>query len=195
MVTDLLPPPEAQLIAEMREKPPRMSMREAARAARISDARWRQIEHGVRYFRGIPYPEIGPAQTIARMAHAVGVTAAQLTEAGRADAAAELEAMAESAEHAPPFTGAQRRALAGSSPASSSSVANPGGAVRAGARLADRARLAGSGGRGSGRDLQRAAAQSSGGRASCGSLAVLLTRHTRLVAATPKPTRRSPLSK
>jgi len=112
MTADLLPPPEALLIAGLRERPPRMSMREAARRAQMSDARWRQIEHGVRYFRGVPYPETGPAQAIARMAHAVGATPEQLADAGRPDAAAELEAMAESVEHAPPFTGAQRRALA-----------------------------------------------------------------------------------
>ncbi len=114
MVTDLAPPPEARLITEMREKPPRMSMRQAAREAGISETRWRQLEAGVRDFRGVKYAEPpGPAQTIARMALAVGATPAQLTEAGRPDAAAELEAMAESVEHAPPFTGAQRRALAG----------------------------------------------------------------------------------
>jgi len=114
MTADLLPPPEAQLITAMREKPPRMSMRQAALQAGISETRWRQLEAGARDFRGVKYAEPpGPAQTIARMAFVVGATPEQLTAAGRADAAAELEAMAESVEHAPPFTGAQRRALAG----------------------------------------------------------------------------------
>ena len=107
-----LPPPEALLITELREKPPRMSMRAAAAAARISEARWRQIEHGIRYFRGVPYPEAGPAQTIARMAHAVGATPEQLSAAGREDAAAELEAIARSVEGTPPLTAGQRRGLA-----------------------------------------------------------------------------------
>lgn len=84
------PTPEGALIASRREQPPRMSIRQAAKRTGISEARWRQIEHGVRYFRGQPYPESGPAPIVARMAATVGVTAAELTAAGRADAAAEL---------------------------------------------------------------------------------------------------------
>ena len=68
-------------------------MREAAGLARISETRWRQLEHGVRHFRGQAWPERGPAPTIAKMARAVGVTPEQLAAAGRPDAAGELQAL------------------------------------------------------------------------------------------------------
>lgn len=93
MTTTPEPPPEAVLIAGMRERPPRQSIRAAATAAGISEGRWRQIEHGVRRFRGTAYPERGPAPTIAKMARAVGAVPEQLAAAGRPDAAAELEAL------------------------------------------------------------------------------------------------------
>jgi transcriptional regulator with XRE-family HTH domain len=112
MNADVLPPPEARLITEMREKPPRMSMSEAARRAGISLTRWRQLENGFRPFRGTSYPETGPAQTIAKMARVVGVTPRQLTDAGRPDAAAELEAMARQVEVTGAFTRGQREGLA-----------------------------------------------------------------------------------
>jgi hypothetical protein len=90
-----------------------MSMRQAAREAGMSETRWRQLEAGTRDFRGVKYAEPpGPAQTIARMAFVVGATPAQLAERGRPDAAAELEAMAESVEHAGAFTQHQAAALA-----------------------------------------------------------------------------------
>ena len=102
------PPPEAQLIAELREKPPKMSQGEAARRAGISPTRWRQIEYGVRHFRGDVYPEPpAPAAILAKMAHAVGATPEQLTERGRADAAGELAALLAS----PAFDGRQERFL------------------------------------------------------------------------------------
>jgi len=109
------PPPEALLIAGLREKPPRMSIREAAARAGISDARWRQIEHGVRYFRGVPHPETGPAPTVAKMAFAVGVTPDDLSGAGRADAAGELEAILDAIDeklHQPELSARQRKSLA-----------------------------------------------------------------------------------
>lgn len=107
-------PPEGKLIRELREKPPRMSIRKAADLAEISESRWRQIESGVRWFRGEPYEERQtPAQTVAKMARAVGATAQQLTDAGRADAAAELEAMAQQVEVTEVFTKGQREGLAG----------------------------------------------------------------------------------
>lgn len=89
-----------------------MSMTEAARRSGISPTRWRQLENGFRPFKGTNYPEVGPAQTIARMAHVVGVTPRQLTEAGRPDAAAELEAMAQQVEVTDVFTKRQRDGLA-----------------------------------------------------------------------------------
>ncbi len=112
MSTDLHPPPEARLIAELRAKPPRMSMSEAARRADISLTRWRQLENGYRPFKGVNYPETGPAQTIAKMAMVVGATPQQLADAGRADAAGELEAMAAQVEHTDVFTAKQRAGLA-----------------------------------------------------------------------------------
>jgi hypothetical protein len=71
-----------------------MSIRQAAKLAGISDTRWRQIEQGWRMHRGRREEEPpAPAQTLARMAHAVAVTPAQLAGAGRPDAAAELAAL------------------------------------------------------------------------------------------------------
>ena len=77
----------------MRRRPPHLSIRQAAAAARISETRWRQIESGVRHFRGQAFPERGPDPTVARMAAVVAVTPGQLTAAGRPGAAAELEAL------------------------------------------------------------------------------------------------------
>jgi len=87
------PPDEAKLIRRLREAPPAMSGHEASRRAGISEARWRQIEGGVRWFRGVPYAESGPKKTVARMVWVVGGTPGQLAEAGRPDAAGELEAL------------------------------------------------------------------------------------------------------
>lgn len=106
-------PPEAQLIARLREAPPRMSIKKAAAAAGISDTRWRQIEHGWRPAGGGQHvPEKGPSPTVAQMAYVVGATPAQLAEAGRADAAGELQAILDALDGAAPFTGRQKSALA-----------------------------------------------------------------------------------
>jgi transcriptional regulator with XRE-family HTH domain len=93
-MADPQPPPEAELIARYRETAPRKSIRQAAVEAGISDTRWRQIETGRRTFRGQAFPETAPPEILARMAQAVGVPPAELEEAGRADAAAELLALA-----------------------------------------------------------------------------------------------------
>ena len=75
------PPPEARLIARKREQMvPRVSQREAAVRAGISATRWRQLETGVIRVRGQDHPETAPAETLARMAFAVGVTPAELAE-------------------------------------------------------------------------------------------------------------------
>jgi hypothetical protein len=116
------PPPEAELITELREQPPRMSMREAAALAEISESRWRQIEHGVRYFRGEPYPENGPPATVAKMMRAIGIGHSYSTESWRSivqrlddigchDAAGELEALIAAVESDPRLTGRQKRRL------------------------------------------------------------------------------------
>jgi hypothetical protein len=65
-----------------------LSARQAYRRAGISEGRWRQIASGYQVVSpGVYAPVHGPAQTLARMAAVAGVTAAQLTEAGRPDAA------------------------------------------------------------------------------------------------------------
>ena len=112
MTADVTVPPEALLIARMREKAPRISMAEAARRSGISPTRWRQIENGFRPFRGVRYPEIGPAQTIAKMAAAVGISPKELAEAGRPDAADELAVILDDLEKSAVFSGRQSAALA-----------------------------------------------------------------------------------
>ena len=92
-MTSPKPPPEARLIKRKREEPPRLSIAAAARLADMSDTRWRQLESGYRLFHGRYEPETAPAQTLAAMARAVGVTPAELRDAGRPDAAGELEAL------------------------------------------------------------------------------------------------------
>jgi hypothetical protein len=68
-----------------------LSAREASRRAGISEGRWRQIAGGYQVVsRGVYAPVHGPARTLARMAAVAGVTPAQLTDAGRGDAAEAL---------------------------------------------------------------------------------------------------------
>jgi hypothetical protein len=70
-----------------------LSARAAARRAGISEGRWRQITGGYQVVRpGVYVPVRGPAQTVARMAAVAGLTPAQLTAAGRDDAARVLAA-------------------------------------------------------------------------------------------------------
>lgn len=86
-------PPEGELItAALKRK--KMSAREAARRAGISDARWRQITSGYQTVSGTRVPVSGPPETIARMAQVVGVTPEQLAGAGREDAADALRDLA-----------------------------------------------------------------------------------------------------
>lgn len=94
-MSELGPPPEALLIERLRtEARPRLSIRAAADAAGISDARWRQIAKGHNQAsKDVRVPARAPADTLARMARVVGATAQQLREAGRGDAADELEAI------------------------------------------------------------------------------------------------------
>jgi hypothetical protein len=71
----------------------KLSAREAARRAGISEGRWRQIASGYQVVSaGVYAPVHGPAVTLARMAAVVGVTPAQLRKAGRPDAARALAA-------------------------------------------------------------------------------------------------------
>ena len=88
-------PPEAALIEERRKAiRPKLSVRQAASRADISEGRWRQIALGyTSAAAGIKVPVSAPAETVARMAKVVGVTSAELTDAGRQDAAIELTQM------------------------------------------------------------------------------------------------------
>jgi hypothetical protein len=84
------PPPWGALVtrALVRAK---LSAREAARRAGISEGRWRQIAGGYQVVSaGVYAPVHGPAATLAAMASVVGVTPAQLRKAGRPDAARAL---------------------------------------------------------------------------------------------------------
>jgi transcriptional regulator with XRE-family HTH domain len=81
------PPPWGVLLAKALAKA-KLSAREAARRAGISEGRWRQIASGYQVVSaGVYAPVHGPARTLARMAAVVGVTPAQLKKAGRPDAA------------------------------------------------------------------------------------------------------------
>lgn len=84
--------PEGRLIATAQaQRRPKLSNREAASRVPMSEGHWRAVVSGSRSVgKGIWVPVRAPAETLARMAQVVGVTAEQLVEAGRDDAAAEL---------------------------------------------------------------------------------------------------------
>lgn len=86
-----VPSPESVLIEAARHDA-RLSVREAARRAGISDGWWRQIAKGFQTLSGGGTGSVrGPAETVAKMARVVAVTPEQLKDAGRPDAAEELE--------------------------------------------------------------------------------------------------------
>jgi len=92
------PPPWGALLTKALSRA-KLSAREAARRAGISEGRWRQIAGGYQVVSaGVYAPVRGPADTLARMAAVVGVTPAQLRRAGRPDAARALAAGAQDAE-------------------------------------------------------------------------------------------------
>lgn len=92
------PPPWGALLTKALSRA-KLSAREAARRADISEGRWRQIAGGYQVVSaGVYAPVRGPADTLARMAAVVGVTPAQLRRAGRPDAASALAAEAQDAE-------------------------------------------------------------------------------------------------
>jgi transcriptional regulator with XRE-family HTH domain len=85
--------PEGALIQRAAERT-RQSARQLAAKVGISDTRWRHIVNGYQPIgRGQSIEIVAPPDTLARMARAAGVTADQLREAGRGDAADELDAM------------------------------------------------------------------------------------------------------
>jgi transcriptional regulator with XRE-family HTH domain len=86
------PPPEADLIRNRREAAvPPLSRRQAAARAGISPSQWSDVERGSkRAGPGIVVPVLATADTLAKMARAIGVGADQLAAAGRDDAAVQL---------------------------------------------------------------------------------------------------------
>jgi len=87
-------PAEARLIEAARQAKA-LSARKAAKLAGISEGRWRQIEKGEQLAgSGYSIPVVAPDQTIARMSMVVGVSAEQLREAGRENAADAMVFMA-----------------------------------------------------------------------------------------------------
>lgn len=81
--------PEGRLI-EAAMKSPKLSGRKLAELVGLSEGRIRQILNGYKSEGGQLIPIIGPADTVARMAEAVGVSAKEMREAGREDVAAEM---------------------------------------------------------------------------------------------------------
>ena len=87
-------PPEGLLLQRARDRR-HLSQRAAARKAGMSDGRWRHIESGYQTVSaGVHAAVRAPAGTLARMAASLGVTAAELIDAGREDAAKELATVA-----------------------------------------------------------------------------------------------------
>jgi hypothetical protein len=88
----VVPPPEADLIRLRREAAlPPMSRRQAAARAGISPSQWSDVERGrKRAGPGIVIPVLATAETLAKMAAAIGVCADELAAAGREDAAGQL---------------------------------------------------------------------------------------------------------
>lgn len=85
-------PPEAELIRQRREATvPAMSRRQAAAKAGVSPSQWGDVERGrKRAGSGVVVPVQATAETLARMARAVGASADDLAAAGREDAARQL---------------------------------------------------------------------------------------------------------
>jgi transcriptional regulator with XRE-family HTH domain len=100
------PPPEGVLIESARTQA-RLSVREAARRAGISEGWWRQVVKGYQSLSGGSFGTVRgvPAETIAKMARAAGVTPELLEAEGQRPDAAEamrdgaLRVKAEPAPH------------------------------------------------------------------------------------------------
>ncbi|MFB0617297.1 helix-turn-helix domain-containing protein [Streptomyces sp. AGS-58] len=105
------PPPEALLLKEALRRT-RMSGREAARRAGVSDTWWRAIVNGHQTIGGVRAPVTAPDDTLADMAQAVGVTPDELREAGRAGAAELLAEAGGANPVAGPASSAQVDAIA-----------------------------------------------------------------------------------
>jgi hypothetical protein len=104
-------PPEGMLIKTALAAS-RLSQRAAARQARISETRWRQIVSGYQAVGGAKVSFRSPDDTLARMAHVVGVRPEQLEAVDRPGAAAalrDIEADQRDADSAAPPPGSQTR--------------------------------------------------------------------------------------
>lgn len=98
--------PEGALIETARRRQtPRLSARAAAELAGISEGRWRQIVKGYQATAGVRLPVRAPADTLARMAQAVGLTSWELRAVERTDAAEWLERILGAAPDSPPLQG------------------------------------------------------------------------------------------
>lgn len=85
--------PEGKLIEEAAKASGR-SARQLAANAGMSDTRWRQVVRGQQPGpKGDPIAVKAPSLTLARMAQATGVSAEQLEEVGRDDAATALRGL------------------------------------------------------------------------------------------------------
>jgi hypothetical protein len=85
------PPPEGVLIESAR-RDAKLSVREAARRAGISEGWWRQVVKGYQSLSGGSFGTVRdvPADTVAKMAKAAGVTPEQLEGEGRRPDAAKI---------------------------------------------------------------------------------------------------------
>lgn len=89
------PPPEARLLARKR-RARRLSVGQAAELTGYSASTYRQTENGYHVpARGLYVAKTAPAETLARMLHALGATPRELIDADRADAAEILEGLIE----------------------------------------------------------------------------------------------------
>lgn len=95
MSSEIAAPAEAELIRQRRETAsPTLSRRKAAARAGISPSQWSDVERGhKRAGGGVIVPVQATAETLARMAHVVSVSADDLAAAGREDAADQLRTL------------------------------------------------------------------------------------------------------
>jgi transcriptional regulator with XRE-family HTH domain len=95
MSSQIAPPAEAILIQRRRETASlALSRRQAAARAGISPSQWSDVERGHKKAGGgVIVPVQATAETLARMARVVGVSAEDLAAAGREDAADQLRTL------------------------------------------------------------------------------------------------------
>lgn len=105
--------PEGRLLRRVR-KAARLSIPDAAKAAGISPEHWGNIERGTRTIDGRHENVTGTPVTLAQMARALGIAAADLAAAERPDAASELDPAAgytAGTPHGTPHGGGSREGI------------------------------------------------------------------------------------